>query len=137
MRRSNGFGTSILGRAMVAPFFILASGTPAHAEGDAEAGRSVFNRCRACHEALREVNKMGPHLVGLVGRRAGSAAGYSYSVAMREAGAKGLVWDDANLAAYLKDPKEFVIDNRMVFAGVRDEGDLANLIAWLKADPKP
>lgn len=104
---------------------------------DAEHGRSVFNKCRACHEAEREILKVGPHLVGVFGRKAGSLEGYSYSKAMREAGTAGLVWDDANLTAYLAAPKAFLPGNSMSFVGIKDADDLADLIAWLKADPKP
>jgi cytochrome c len=113
--------------------------TPAFADGDAEAGKRVFNRCMACHDGKREVNKVGPHLVGVVGRKAGGLESFvgKYSDAMTAAGAGGLVWDEANLASYIKDPKGFIPGNRMAFAGIKDDEDIANLIAWPKADAKP
>lgn len=118
---------------------LVVCATPAFADGDAEAGKRVFNRCMACHDGKRDVNKVGPHLVGVVGRKAGGLESFmgKYSEAMVAAGNGGLVWDEANLAAYIKAPKEFIPGNRMAFAGIKDEEDLANLIAWLKADPKP
>lgn len=122
--------------SLLAGFAIAASCFPALAQ-DAAHGRSVFNKCRACHEAEREILKVGPHLVGVFGRKAGSLEGYSYSRAMTEAGAAGLVWDDASLTAYLTAPKAFLPGNSMSFIGIKDAEDLADLIAWLKADPKP
>ncbi len=112
---------------------------PALADGDAEAGRSVFNKCRACHEAEREINKVGPHLVYIVGAKVASLESFQgkYSDAMVAAGASGLIWTEANLSAYLKEPKAFIPNNRMNFIGLKDDTDIANLIAWLKADPKP
>jgi cytochrome c len=129
----------VISHALAAFALTVLAATPALADGDAEEGRRVFNRCMACHDGKREVNKVGPHLVGVVGRKAGSLESFAgkYSDAMVAAGTGGLVWDDANLAAYIKAPKEFIPGNRMAFAGIDDDADLANLIAWLKADPKP
>jgi cytochrome c len=129
----------VISHALVAFALGLVAATPALADGDAEEGKRVFNRCMACHDGKREVNKVGPHLVGVVGRKAGSLESFvgKYSDAMVAAGAAGLVWDEANLAAYLKAPKDFIPGNRMSFVGIKDEEDLANLIAWLNADPRP
>jgi len=111
--------------------------TPAFAGGDAVAGKAAFNRCRACHDPSNPVNKLGPYLLGVVGRQAGTAENYTYSQAMIDAGANGLLWDEANIAAYLKAPKEKVPGNRMAFAPMTDETAIANIIAYLAADPKP
>ncbi|WP_353643990.1 cytochrome c family protein [Mesorhizobium sp. WSM2239] len=106
---------------------------------DAAAGKTVFNKCRACHDAEAEKNKVGPHLVGVVGRTAGSLESYQakYSANIKEAGAAGLVWDDANLTEYLRDPKAVIPKGKMAFPGLKDDADIANVIAYLKADPKP
>jgi cytochrome c len=80
----------------------LVAAAPAFAQGDPAKGEKVFNRCKACHVVDKEQNKVGPHLVGVVGRPAGSVAGFKYSDAMKNS---GKVWDEATLAAYLKDPK--------------------------------
>ncbi|MCV0396618.1 MAG: cytochrome c family protein [Rhizobiaceae bacterium] len=106
-------------------------------EGDAAAGKKVFNKCRACHDAEAEKNKVGPHLVGVAGRAAGSIEGFNYSANMKELGAGGLVWDDAKLAEYLADPKAVVPKGKMAFPGLKKEEEIANVIAYLKADPKP
>jgi cytochrome c len=110
---------------------------PAVAEGDAAAGKIVFKKCMACHAADKEQNKVGPHLVGIVGRKAAAIEGFAYSDAMKAKGAEGLVWDDANITAYIKAPKEFIAGNKMAFAGLKKDDEIANLIAYLKADPKP
>ena len=75
---------------------------PAQAEGDAAAGKKVFAKCTACHDATTGKDKIGPTLVGVFGRKAGTLESYlsKYSANMKEAGAGGLVWDDANLTAY-------------------------------------
>jgi len=122
-----------------AAVFLLAGILAAHADGDAALGKKVFNRCMACHEAATDRDKVGPHLLGVVGRTAGSAESFlgHYSEAMKSAGAAGLVWDEANLTEYLRAPKLKVPGNRMAFAGLASDDDIANVIAYLKADPKP
>jgi cytochrome c len=122
-----------------AALFLLAGGLAAHAGGDAALGKKVFNRCIACHEAETDRDKVGPHLLGVVGRKAGSAESFAghYSQAMKNAGAGGLVWDEANLTEYLKAPRQKVPGNRMAFTGLTSDDDIANEIDYLKSDPKP
>ena len=90
--------------ASSASIVLLATSLAAHAGGDPALGKHVFNRCISCHEAATDRDKVGPHLLGVVGRTAGSAESFlgHYSEAMKSAGAGGLVWDEANLAEYLK-----------------------------------
>lgn len=108
---------------------------PAHAEGDAAAGQKVFNQCKACHENEKGVNKVGPTLKGVVGRKAASVPDYKYSAAMTAKGAEGLVWTEENLTAYLPNPKAYVPGTKMAFAGLKKPEDVANLIAFLKTHP--
>ena len=108
---------------------------PAHAEGDAAAGAKVFNQCKACHDVEKGVNKVGPTLKGVVGRKAAAVADYKYSEAMIAKGAEGLVWDEANLTTYLANPKAFVPKTKMAFAGLKKPEDIANVIAFLKEHP--
>ncbi|MGX9144179.1 c-type cytochrome [Mesorhizobium sp. 128a] len=125
-------------RAISSAFvFYLAGIIAAQAGGDAALGKKVFNRCMACHEAATDRDKVGPHLLGVVGRTAGTAENFNYSQAMKDAGAAGLVWDEANLTAYLSAPKLKVPGNKMAFSGLTSDDDIANVIAYLKADPKP
>jgi cytochrome c len=108
---------------------------PAHAEGDAAAGEKVFAKCKACHEVEKGVNKVGPTLKGIVGRAAASVPDYKYSEAMLAKGAEGLVWTEENLTAYLPDPKAYVPKTKMAFAGLKKPEDVANITAYLKANP--
>jgi len=113
--------------------------SPALADGDAVKGIDVFKKCMACHDAVEAKDKVGPNLVGIVGRTAGTLESFAskYSQAMKDAGAGGLVWDEANIATYLKDPKGFMKGNKMAFAGLKKDDEIADVIAYLKADPKP
>lgn len=125
-------------RAISSAFvFYLAGIIVAQADGDAALGKKVFYRCMACHEAETDRDKVGPHLLDIVGRTAGTAENFNYSQAMKDAGAAGLVWDEANLRAYLGAPKLKVPGNKMAFSGLTSDEDIANVIAYLKADPKP
>lgn len=96
---------------------------------DADAGEKVFAQCKACHTIeAGGPNRVGPNLHGVVGRKAGSAAGFNYSDAMKGAAA----WDEASLDKYLTDPKAAVPGNKMAFAGVKNEQARKDLIAFLK-----
>ncbi|MCP3054908.1 c-type cytochrome [Aurantimonas marianensis] len=105
---------------------------PALATGDADAGKKVFNKCRACH-AVGEgaANKIGPHLNELFGRAAGGLSDYKYSAALTTAGENGVVWDEATLSEFLADPKGFASGTKMGFAGLKKEDDRDNVIAYL------
>lgn len=94
-----------------------------------EAGRRVFAQCRSCHTVdASNTNRVGPHLHGLIGRRAGSVEGFAYSPAVTAA---GFDWDATHLDAWLKDPASYIRGNRMGFAGVRDDAQRRDLIAYL------
>lgn len=108
---------------------------PAFAEGDAEAGKKVFNKCKACHVVDKEQNRVGPHLVGIVDRDVASIEDFKYSKAMIEWG-EGKAWTAENLDEYLEAPKKVVKGTKMAFAGLRKEEDRANLIAYLEAEAK-
>lgn len=108
---------------------------PAHAEGDAAKGEKVFAKCKACHDVEKGVNKVGPTLKGVVGRKASSVPDYKYSEAMIAKGAEGVVWDEATLTAYLPDPKAYVPKTKMAFAGLKKPEEVADIIAYLKAHP--
>ncbi|MDX1710895.1 MAG: cytochrome c family protein [Rhodovibrionaceae bacterium] len=101
----------------------------ASAEGDPEKGEKLYRQCKACHVVDKEQNRVGPHLVGLFGREAGSVEGFKYSDAMKES---GIVWDEETIGAYLADPKGYIPGNRMPYAGMKDEQDRADIIAYMK-----
>ena len=109
----------------------LAVAARAHAQ-DVDAGANVFKRCGACHAVGEGAkNKVGPELNELFGRVAGSLPDYNYSKAMIEAGKNGLVWDAASLGPYLHKPKEHVPGTKMSFAGLPNQKDIDNLMAYL------
>ena len=123
---------------------LLAAGVagilPAKAEGDAAAGKKVFNKCMACHDAKTDKNKVGPSLMTVVGRKAGTLESYlaKYSDNMKEAGAGGLVVGRRQPRPRIcSDPKAVIPKGKMAFPGLKDDADIANVIAYLKADPKP
>ena len=106
---------------------------PALADGDALAGEKVFKKCAACHTVADKTNKVGPHLVGVVGRKVAVAEGYNYSDSMKEYAATGAVWDENALDAYLENPKAIVLKTKMAFAGLKKEDERKDLIAFLKS----
>ena len=81
-------------------------------------------------------NKVGPSLNGIVGRKAGSVDGFSYSDANKEAGAKGLVWTEDELMKYLEGPAAHMPKNKMAFAGLKDEQDRKDILAYIKQASK-
>jgi len=106
----------------------------AHAAGDAANGEKIFKQqCKLCH-AVGPTAKpgVGPVQNNLVGATAGARPGFNYSTAMKDAGAKGTVWTEENLAKYLTDPKAMVPGNKMAFPGLKKEQDRLDVIAFLK-----
>src|SRR5215467_2248329 len=96
-------------------------------DGDAAAGRVVFRKCQACHSLEPGKNLLGPSLAGIIGRKAGSEAGYNYSSAMTQS---GIVWDAKTLDAYLADPKT-IPGNKMPFPGLKTDHDRKDVVAFL------
>lgn len=100
---------------------------------DVKAGADAFRKCRACHDVgANAKNKVGPILNGVYGRAAAAVEGFNYSEAMKTAGAKKLVWDEESLNGYLESPTTYLPKNKMAFAGIKDEKERADLIAYLK-----
>ncbi len=112
---------------------LLASGTPAQADGDPAKGEMVFKRCVACHAVGSNArNKLGPHLNDVLGRTAGSLPGYSFSTGMKAAGQNNVTWTETTLDSYLTNPRAFIKGTKMSFAGLPKESDRANVIAYLR-----
>lgn len=105
----------------------------AHADGDVAKGEKSFRKCMACHTSDTTTNKIGPHLGDVVGRKVASVEGFKYSDAMLAKGEEGMVWDEANLDAYMADPKGFIPKNKMVFVGIKKPDERTDLIAFLKS----
>ena len=135
----------VIGAALAAGGFLIATVGVASAQ-DATKGKSVFNQCKACHALDHAL--VGPPLAGVVGRKAGSVEGYSYSELMKTAGEAGLVWDEATLVDYLKGPtdylKKYVADKGKTATGsskmayqLADEEKRKNVVAYLKEQKAP
>lgn len=101
---------------------LLASASP-------EAGASAFRKCQACHTIEKGgANRVGPNLYNVINRPVGSHEGFRYSRAMADFGG---AWSVERLDAYLKEPRQVVKGTRMIFAGLKDDTERANLIAFL------
>jgi cytochrome c len=101
--------------------------------GDREAGAIVFSSCKSCHEVGQGArDRIGPHLNGVFGRRAGAYDGFNYSKSMVRAGTDGLIWTAETLDAYTENPRALVSKTRMSFKGLKDPKDRDNLLAYLR-----
>ncbi len=118
--------------AAVAALVGISGAAHAGSDGDPAKGKKVFNRCKACHAVTEEKNKVGPHLVGIIGRKVAAVEGFKYSKALKKAGEEGMVWTEENMAAWLKAPKKFIPGNRMAFAGLKKEDQIRDVIAYMK-----
>ena len=97
---------------------------------DAAAGEKVFGVCKACHQIGETAkNSVGPQLNGIIGRKAGSVEGYNYTAANK---GSGLTWDEATFREYIKDPKAKIPGTKMIYAGLKDEKRIDDLLAFLK-----
>jgi cytochrome c2 len=126
--RATMAGLSALAFAMI----LLPALAPAQ-DGSVEAGADVFKKCRACHDVGPNAkNKVGPLLNGIIGRKAGTIDGFSYSEANKKAGSGGLVWSDEVMFEYLEKPLSYMPGTKMAFAGLKDPQDRNDVIAYLK-----
>jgi len=111
---------------VIGGFGAALGGKPA-AAADANHGKALYQTCAACHS--EKPDAIGPSLKGVVGRKAAALEDFRYSAPMRRA---NLTWDDANLRAYIADPQSTVKGNRMPFGGLRNPGDVDDVVAYLK-----
>ena len=120
---------------------------PVLAQGDAAKGEGDFKRCKACHSiiapdgtAIQKGGQTGPNLFGVIGRAVGSAPDFKYGDGMLEVGAKGLVWDEEMLAAYVADPTVWLREQsgdekavaKMTFKLAKGGNDIAAYLASVK-----
>ncbi len=107
-------------------------------DGDPKEGEDIFRtKCRQCHQVGPEAkNGLGPILNGVIGRKAGTIEGFSYSPANKKAGDDGWLWTPEQLVKYLENPREAMPGNRMAFVGLKDEQDRKDLLAYLKTFSK-
>ncbi len=117
---------------------LIATALPARAQGDAVKGEQVFNKCKICHEIGDGAKpRVGPPLTNLIGRTAGTLEGFSYSAPMKKAGEGGLVWTEQELSIYLENPRKIVPGTKMIFPGLKTDGERENVIAYLKQFSPP
>jgi cytochrome c len=117
-------------RKLVFGLFALVAGVAPAAAQDAAAGEQVFKQCLVCHNiGPGATNKVGPILNGLFGRHSGTVPGFSYSDANKNS---GITWDETVFREYIKDPKAKIPGTKMIFAGVKDDQKISDLIAYLK-----
>ena len=115
---------------------LVALSLPAFAEGDAAKGEKEFNKCKACHmiasdsETIVKGGKTGPNLYGVIGRTAGSYEGFKYSDGLAAKGAEALVWDEAELATFVKNPNDYLGSrSKMTFKLAKGGEDVAAYLA--------
>src|SRR6187397_1237982 len=113
----------------VAGAVIVASASGAWAQ-DLAAGENSFKKCLPCHSVGADAkNKVGPVLNGLEGRKSGTIEGYNYTDANKNS---GITWDEATFKEYITNPRTKIPGTKMVFAGINNENERANLWAYLK-----
>ena len=101
----------------------------AEAAGNLESGQKLFKWCASCHQVGPSArNGFGPQLNGVIGRRAGTTD-YRYSPAMKSA---GVIWTEANLAAFMRDPAKVVPGTKMRFWGIGNDQEIADILSYLR-----
>lgn len=96
-------------------------------------GASVARRCASCHSFDEGgANLTGPALWASLGREVGAVDGYAYSSAMREYAEGGITWGYQNMYDYLASPRTYIPGTAMGFAGLRNQDDRINLLAYLR-----
>jgi cytochrome c len=116
-------------------FSAMLHSSVAGAEGDADRGRRVYGMCAPCHSLDRDRNMTGPSLADLWNRVAGGLASFRrYSPALKSS---RIVWEDSTLDEWLKNPERFIPGNQMIFPGLRNDRQRADLLAFLKDATQP
>ena len=117
-------------KKLIAATMLIATSTGASLAQDVEKGANVFKQCQACHSiGPGAKNKVGPELNGLDSRAAGTVPNFNYSDANRNS---RVVWNEENFKAYVKYPRAFVPDTKMIFPGLKDQQQVNDLWAYVK-----
>ncbi len=125
--RSSAMARTFLALAIAAASSMLIA-LPAHAQ-NAEAGQKAFKQqCGLCHDVAAGKNRVGPSLFGVVGRKSGSVEGFHYSEANKNS---SITWDEATLDKYLADPRATVPGTTMTYAGVKNDEQRRDIIAYI------
>lgn len=120
---------------IAAAFLLSAALSTAASAAEEPSGEQVFNNhCRTCHTWKEGDNRLGPNLHGLIGRKAGSVEGYSYSPSMKDA---KIAWDEGTLDKFIANPDSVVPNNNMKpFVGISDAKVRSQIIEFLKSNPQ-
>lgn len=102
----------------------------AYARADLANGKSVFRQCAACHVADKEQNRVGPHLINILGRDIASVEGFAYSGALQ--GLEG-EWTLEKLDGWLEAPMQYAKGTKMGFMGLKDRQARADVIAYIES----
>lgn len=122
-------GPAASGPAAPAAAFNVAEVMGLVSKASADSGKDVAKRCLQCHTVDKGgKNLVGPNLYGLVNRKVAGHEGFSYSDALKKHGGD---WSWDKLAEYLHDPKAAAPGNKMAFNGIKDNVELADLLAYL------
>jgi len=101
------------------------------AAGDAARGKLLFKSCASCHQIGPYASAgYGPQLNGIIGRKAGATLDFKYSEAMKKS---AIVWNEESLAAFMRAPDAVVPGTKMRFWGIKDEQQIADLLAYLRS----
>jgi len=115
------------------PFTPLGAAEFKQNQADIAAGKEVATKCQACHNLDQGgPNQTGPNLWGVIGRKPGTHAGFSYSAAMVDFGGKIGVWDYNHIYMFIAGPQAYLSGTKMGFVGLKQPQDRVNLIAWLR-----
>jgi cytochrome c2 len=106
-----------------------AAASAARADGDSARGEKKFEECQACHSLDRNAESLGPSLYGVFERKAGASADFRFSPAMKRS---GITWTPRTVETFIADPQSVVPANRMPYAGMPNEADRADLVAFLQ-----
>ena len=117
-------------RTLITAAVLIAASAGATFAQDVDKGAIVFKKCAICHKiGPGATNLVGPELNGLDGRHSGSAAGYAYSDANKNS---GIVWSEATFKEYIQDPRAKIPGTKMIFAGIKNDQEIADLWAYIK-----
>jgi cytochrome c len=110
---------------------VCALAGPAQAQSSDDANQLLFNNaCRTCHSTRDGDNRLGPHLHGIIGRKAGSLQNYAYSESMAKS---DLVWDKPTLDRFIANPDSVVRGHTMrPYGGMPSAEDRTRIIAHLE-----